>query len=424
MFLTYLQFWARMVSCAARGGWRFYLWCGFLFSLMLTGAYAYSLQARHGMAVTNMVDQVSWGAYIANFTFLVGVAAAAVLLVIPAYVYHDHAIKEVVLIGEVLAVSAIVMCLLFITADLGRPDRFTHILPFIGRLHFPVSVLAWDVVVLNGYLLLNLHIPGYVLWKRYLGEAPNPLYYLPFVFVSIAWAVSIHTVTAFLYSGLGGRPFWNSAILAPRFLVSAFACGPALLIIIFKIINRVTTFRVSQLVFDYLRRIMSYTVIMNLFLLGCEVFKEFYTQSLHVASARYLFFGLEGHAMLRPYIWSAIGMEVTTAIILLTFATHQSWRLLLVGCGMTIVGIWIEKGMGLIIPGFIPDPLGEVVEYIPSVVETLVCVGVWATGTLVFTLMAKVVINIQDGSLRLAGGRASVAPPAAPHEPAAALSAH
>jgi Ni/Fe-hydrogenase subunit HybB-like protein len=275
-------------------------------------------------------------------------------------------------------------------------------------------------VVLNGYLLLNLHIPGYVLWKRYRGEPPRPRYYLPFVLISIAWAVSIHTVTAFLYSGLGSRPFWNAAILAPRFLVSAFACGPALLIVIFQLINRLSTVHVRQLVLDYLRRIMSYTVMVNLFLLACEVFKEFYTGSLHVASAQYLFFGLEGHAVLRPYIWSAIGMEVATVAILLSFGVHKSWRLVTAGCVMTIVGIWIEKGMGLIIPGFVPDPLGEVVEYTPSMVETLVCLGIWAFGALVFTLMSKVVLGILSGTLHAPGvaSRSSFAPSVSPPPPA------
>ncbi len=198
----------------------------FLTFLVFAGAHAYARQFALGLATTGMTNQVSWGLYIANFTFIVGLAAAAVMLVIPAYVYRNKALQDVVILGELLAVASIVMCLLFVNVDLGRPDRFWHLLPIIGKFNFPISMLSWDIVVLLGYLVLNVHICGYLLYIHYLGEKPNPLVYIPFVFISIFWAISIHTVTAFLYVGLSGRPFWNAAIVAPRFIGSAFTAGP------------------------------------------------------------------------------------------------------------------------------------------------------------------------------------------------------
>jgi molybdopterin-containing oxidoreductase family membrane subunit len=377
-----------------------YFWLGLLGVLSLIGLYSYGAQFTQGFTVTNLSDQVSWGAYIANFTFLVGVAAAAVLLVVPSYLYKNKDIKKVVLLGEILAFVAIIMCLLFIVVDLGRPDRFSHILPFTGKLNFPQSILAWDVIVLNGYLFLNVFIPGYLLYMKYLGKEPNAKYYLPFVFISMVWAVSIHTVTAFLYSGLGGRPFWNAAILAPRFIVSAFAGGPALLMLIFQTSRRFTEMKIPESVFDYLKRIMTYTMLINLFLLGCEVFKEFYTDATHVLSARYLFFGILGHQMLVPYIWSAILMELFAIIVLLTPNLRNNWKFMRVACVMAFVGIWVEKGMGLIVPGFIPTPLGDLVEYTPSRIEILVSLGIWSFGALLFTMMGKVVIAIETGELR------------------------
>ena len=272
----YAVFWLRMFRCAVTGNTHYFLWLGLLGVLSLLGLYSYGAQFTQGFTVTNLSDQVSWGAYIANFTFLVGVAAAAVLLVVPSYLYKNKDIKKVVLLGEILAFVAMIMCLLFIVVDLGRPDRFLHILPYTGKLNFPQSILAWDVIALNGYLFLNNFIPGYLLYMKYLGKEPNAKYYLPFVFISIVWAISIHTVTAFLYSGLGGRPFWNAAILAPRFIVSAFAGGPALLMLVFQTSRRFTEMKIPEAVFDYLKRIMTYTMLINLFLLGCEVFKEFY----------------------------------------------------------------------------------------------------------------------------------------------------
>lgn len=396
----YAVYWARMIRCGFVAKTKlYYFWMIWLSLLVIAGIVAYSLQARHGLIVTNLSDQVSWGAYIANFTFLVGVAAAAVLLVFPTYVLHREDVKEVVLVGELLAFSAIIMCLCFILVDLGRPDRFTHIMPLLGRLNFPRSILAWDVVVLNGYLLLNLHIPGYLLYMKYLNKKPKTWLYLPFVFMSIAWAVSIHTVTAFLYSGLGGRPFWNTAVLAPRFLVSAFAGGPAVLLIVFALVSRYSNLKVRAQVFELLKKIAMVFLPINLFLLGCEVFTEFYTGSHHVLSAQYLFFGIHGHGMLTPFIWTSLAMNLTAIAIFYTPKARNNWPILSVGCVFAIVGIWIEKGMGLIIPGFIPTPLGDLVEYTPSIVEFFVCLGIWALGALIFTVLAKVAIAIQTGEL-------------------------
>ena len=225
---NYIVFLWRCARIAFDGDWRYYAWMGFLSIFVLLGINAYAKQFVHGLITTGMSDQVSWGVYIANFTFIVGIAAAAAMVVIPVYIYGNRELHDMVIFGELLAVAAILMCLAFVTVDLGRPDRFWHLIPGIGKFNFPGSMLSWDVIVLNGYLLLNVHICGYLLYCRYSGRLPAKWFYIPFVFVAIAWAVSIHTVTAFLYVGLGGRPFWNSSIVGPRFLASAFTAGLAI----------------------------------------------------------------------------------------------------------------------------------------------------------------------------------------------------
>ena len=396
--LDYFAFLRRVFVLSFWGSLRFYLWMAFLTIPVVIGGRAYMQQVVNGLAVTGMMDQVSWGAYIANFTYLVGVAAAAVMLVIPAYIYRNKDLHDVVLFGELLAISAIVMSLLFVVVDLGRPDRFWHLIPWIGVFNFPGSMLSWDVIVLNGYLLLNLHICGYLLFMKYMGRTPTKLFYLPFVFIAIAWAVSIHTVTAFLYVGLVGRPFWNAAIVAPRFLGSAFTAGPGLLIIAFLIIRNITHYRITDRALHLLRNIVTVSLMINLFLLGCEAFKEFYTHSQHVASAQYLFFGLHGHHALVPWIWSAITMELIAGVILLVPPLAQRLPWLAFACALAIVGIWIEKGMGLIVPGFVPTPLGNVMEYTPSLNEVLICIGIWSFGLLIFSWMLHVAVPILSGA--------------------------
>jgi len=398
MIRNYLVFLWRSVGVAFEGDWRYYSWIGVLFAICLVGLNAYARQLADGLVVTGMSDQVSWGVYIANFTFLVGVAAAAVMLVIPVYVYRNAELHDLVIFGELLAVAAILMCLAFVTVDLGRPDRFWHLIPGIGEFNFPGSMLSWDVVVLNGYLLLNVHICGYLLYCRYQNRTPAKWFYIPFVFIGIFWAISIHTVTAFLYVGLGGRPFWNSAIVGPRFIASAFTAGPAIIILALQVIRRFTTYRVPDKALFTLRSIVQVSMLINLFLLANEVFKEFYTDNLHVASARYLFFGLHGHHALVPWIWTAITFNVI-AMVLLALPLSRSLKWLDVACVLAIIGIWIEKGMGLVVPGFIPSPLGEVVEYLPTWNETAVCLGIWAFGILCYTFFLRMAVPILQGTL-------------------------
>jgi Ni/Fe-hydrogenase subunit HybB-like protein len=395
---NYLVFLWRCAGIAFAGDWRYYAWMGLLTIIVLLGINAYAKQFVNGLITTGMSDQVSWGVYIANFTFMVGVAAAAAMLVIPVYIYNNKELHDLVIFGELLAVAAILMCLAFVTVDLGRPDRFWHLIPGVGKFNFPGSMLSWDVIVLNGYLLLNVHICGYLLYCRYIGRQPATWFYIPFVFIAIVWAVSIHTVTAFLYVGLGGRPFWNSSIVGPRFLASAFTAGPALIILALQVIRRVTEYRISDRALLTLRSIVQVSMLINVFLLANEIFKEFYARTSHVASSEYLFFGLHGHHALVPWIWTAITFNFVS-MALLVLPLTKSLKYLNVACVLAIVGIWIEKGMGLVVPGFVPTPLGEMVEYSPSLNETLVCLGIWAFGLLCYTIFLRMAIPILQGKL-------------------------
>ncbi len=410
----YLVFLRRCGRIAFVGDWRYYLWMGVLTVFCLLGLNAYAKQLVNGLITTGMSDQVSWGVYIANFTFLVGVAAAAVMMVIPVYIYDNEELHDLVIFGELLAVAAILMCLAFVTVDLGRPDRFWHLVPGLGQLNFPASMLSWDVIVLNGYLLLNVHICGYLLYCRYRDLKPSKWFYIPFVFVAIGWAVSIHTVTAFLYVGLGGRPFWNSSIVGPRFIASAFTAGPAMIILALQIIRRVTAYRITDRALLTLRGIVQVSMLINVFLLVNEVFKEFYTGS-SVASSQYLYVGLHGYHALVPWIWTAITFNLI-AMFLLVLPLSRSLKWLNLTCVLCIVGIWIEKGMGLVIPGFIPTPLGQIVEYRPSLNETLICVGIWAFGLLSYTVFLRMSVPILQG--RLARANESLPEPGTDGAPA------
>jgi molybdopterin-containing oxidoreductase family membrane subunit len=411
-----VPFLTHAARAATGGGPRYRAWMAGLTLVILAGGWAYAVQLRDGLAVTGMSDHVSWGFYISNFTFLVGVAAAAMMLVLPAYVLGDVEFGRAVLMAEAVAVGAMVMCLLFVIVDVGNPAAAWHLIPGIGFLNFPRSLLAWDVAVLNGYLAINLAIPLYILYRRFSGRGPDKRKYLPWMYVAVMWAVSIHLVTAFLLAGLPARPFWNSALLGPRFLASAFTAGPAFMIIVLWFIRRTTSYGIGDGAIGKLALITTVAAQVNLVMLLSELFYKFYSPTHHGINARYLFFGVEGHHALVPWIWTSIGLNLVATGVLMVHPLRRDTRWLMPACAVLFVAVWMEKGLGLVVPGFVPSPLGEIVEYTPTLVELGVTAGIWGLGLAVMTVLVRVALPIEMGSARspYAGEpprRAGVIPP-------------
>ncbi|MCG6950524.1 MAG: polysulfide reductase NrfD [Acidobacteria bacterium] len=394
---------------AFRGGRLYYAWLVALGLLTAWGATAWWRQVTEGLIATNMRDQVSWAFYIGNFTFLVGVAAAAVMLVIPAYIYNWKPIKEIAIFGELLAISSIVMCMLFVLVDIGRPDRAWHLMPFVGSLNLPSSILGWDVLVLNLYLILNLVIVGHLLYTAFFRRPYNSRLVVPLLLFSIPAAVGIHTVTAFVYAGVAARPFWNSAILAPRFLTSAFCSGPAILLILFQVLRRTTSIEIKDEAIWKIAELMAYAMFLNLFLFGAEIFREYYSATQHLIHSQYLFSGVQGHNALVPFAWASLIASVVAFLLFLFPVTRHNLVTLNIGCLLIYAGVYIEKGMALVIPGMTPDTLGEFYEYVPTLVEVRVGAGIFAAGFLVFTLLCKVAIPILQESERPEDAEHSVA---------------
>lgn len=378
---TFGHFVAGSVRVVRRGPRGYYAWVAFLGLLIAVGVVAYVNQLSHGLITTNMRDQVSWGFYIGNFAFLVGVAAAAVVLVIPAYVYEWGPIKEVVLLGELLAVAAVISCILFVVIDVGRPDRLWHLLPGVGNPNFPYSLLVWDILVLNVYFAINVFIVTYLLFTNYMGREYDAAFIMPLIFLSIPLAISIHTVTAFLFMGLKSRPFWHTAILAPRFLASAFCSGPALLLLVFRILRRVGRLSITDVALLRIGEMLAYAMGINLFFLGTEVFTEFYARGAHVVHAEFQWFGVHGDidTGIAKYTWIALACNLTAFVVFMVPLLRRRLELLSAACVLAVIGVYIEKGMGLLLPGMTPDMLGEVYRYVPSLNEVMVGAGIWGS---------------------------------------------
>lgn len=386
-----------------RGGAAYWAWVAALWVAIVVGTLAYGRQIREGLITSGMSDQVSWGFYIANFTFLEAVAAASVMLIIPAYIFHRDDLKPMVLLSQGIAVAAVVAAMLFVAVDLGRPERMWHMLPGWGRLNLPGSLMAWDVLTLNVYLVISATIPAYMLYRRYRGHEPSLRVCYPGIFLSIAWSVAILTVTAFLFSSNVGRPYWNTAIMGPRFLAAAFTGGTALIVLTLTIVGRVTRFSVPARIVGLLGVILATSIQFHLFLQAVEIFTDFYNQAGHSISARHLYIGVNGHRTLVPWIWTATALTLVAGAILTIHPLRRRPLLMGIACVLAVVGVWIDKAVGLIVAGFVPTPVGELFDYAPTRSELLVSLGIWAVGLLVFTLLAKVAIPIELGDLRCPG---------------------
>jgi molybdopterin-containing oxidoreductase family membrane subunit len=392
--LNFIRFIKESFLILIRGSKRYYLWLAFLLILIAWGSTGYIAQLKQGLIVTNMRDTISWAYYIGNFTFLVGVAAAAIMLVIPAYIYNWKPLKEVVIFGELLAISAVIMCMLFVVVDVGNPLRLWHMIPLIGRLNLPSSLLSWDSVVLSLYFLLNLGVVSYLLYTLFYKREYNKKVLNPLILLSIPLAISIHTVTAFLYNGFAGRPYWNSALLAPKFLASAFCSGPAVLIILFQILKKTTTFEIKQEAIWKIAELMAYAMFINLFFFGAEVFKEIYSNTEHLVHLKYLFVGVGGNRDIVMYGWASLIISIIAFLLFLIPKTRKNVVTLNIGAILIWFGVYIEKGIALLIPGFTPDTLGQIYIYRPSLAEIKIAAAIFAIGFLIFTLMTKIAIAI------------------------------
>ncbi len=381
-----------MLEKALVGSKKYYLWLGFLGVLILVGFCCYIKQFFFGLGITGMSRSVSWGFYVAQFTYLVGIAASAVMVVLPYYLHNYKEFGKMTILGEFLAIAAVTMCILFILVDLGQVHRVMNVL-----LHpTPHSVMFYDMIVLSGYLMINIICGWSALHAEYKGSKP-PAWVKPFVYLSIPWAFSIHTVTAFLYSGMPGRDFWLTAIMAPRFLASAFCAGPSLLLLLTFILKGFTRFDPGDKAIKTLAKIITYAFLANIFFFLCEVFTALYSHiPAHRYPLEYLFVGLHGHGKLVPWIWTSWICAAVAVVLLVPPKTRNNFGTLAVACILVILSTWIDKGMGLIVGGFVPDPLDHVMEYMPTLPEIGITIGVYAIGFLILSLLYKIAITVKE----------------------------
>ncbi|MCD6249128.1 MAG: polysulfide reductase NrfD [candidate division Zixibacteria bacterium] len=380
-----------MIEHALKGDKRYWSWVATLLAVMGIGFFFYLRQYNEGLTVTGLSRDVSWGFYIAQFTFMVGVAASAVMVVLPYYLHNFKEFGKITILGEFVAIGSVVVCMTFIFVDMGQPFRIINVFLYPS----PQSMMFWDAVALSGYLVLNFVISHITLGAERKGIAP-PKWIKPVIILSIPWAVSIHTVTAFLYAGLAARPFWMTAILAPRFLASAFSAGPALLILVCLLLRKLTKFNVGKEPIQKVAIIVTYALAINIFFVLMEVFTAVYANMPeHLSHFQYLFVGLHGHGNLVPWMWTSTVFGLVALGLLIVPKTRRNETTLVMACILLFISLWIDKGLCLIIAGFVPNPLHYVVEYVPTLPELAISAAVYAMGLLVVTGLYKVALSVR-----------------------------
>ncbi len=374
-----------------KAGKKYWAWMCFLMALIVMGCVAYGYQMMQGFQVTGMSRDISWGLYIGHLTFFVGVAAGGVMIVLPYYFHDVKVYGRITVVGEFLAIAALIMALLFVVVDVGAPFKILNVWLYWT----PRSMLCWDSVVIPTYLLLNIVVGYQVLQAENKG-----LHYKKWVkvlaMISVPVAFSIHIVTAFLYSGLPSRHYFLSAVLPAKFLAGAFATGPALIILICLLLNRLIGFDAGEKALRTLSTTAIYAFIVLLIMTAGEFFTAYYSNvPAHKVALTYLFFGLHGHNQFVPFM--VVFWIATLLALLLMLPTKFRYQrgTMALGSAAIFIALYIEKGLTFVIGGLSENPFGHIVSYVPGFAEILVIVGVYAIGIFILSILLKLIVTVK-----------------------------
>ena len=398
-------------SYAIKGGSTYKAWLLFLISIILVGSYTAYRQLTEGLILVGATDQIPMELFFANFIFTAHVAAAAILVVAPGYFYHRKDMKELAVIGEIIAMCFVATGITFILFHMGRPDRLWHMMPGIGYINFPNSMLVYDTIVLNVYLYLNLAGISYILYKKYVDEFDSEAlarWFTPVIYLAIVWGPLIHICTAFVLSSNARMSEWATAVLPFGFLAMAGASGPSLVVVLFLLIRKHTKVQINDSVIDLMTTIIGWSLGIILLVFSSEYFTALYSNTEHASSLNFTMFGHNGLNQYVPWFWGVVGSIFVCFVAILIPNIRRSYdRWLPVLCFVIFMSILLEKPMMLVFPAFSPSPLGEYTEYHPTLIEYFNVLFTWALGFISLTLLTKGAVGILTGDVRYRKAMAS-----------------
>ncbi|MGO9196174.1 MAG: NrfD/PsrC family molybdoenzyme membrane anchor subunit [Acidimicrobiales bacterium] len=240
-------------------------WYAGLTAVMVWGFVAWLYELHYGLAATGMRDVVSWGMYIFTFAFFIGLSAGGLIMASSAEVFGIKALKPLSRLGVLSAAACVAVAALMIIPDLGRPDRILNI--FIHPNW--TSPLIWDILIISVYFVFSV-VDLYVLQRH----AAEPSRWRTLVrvlaYVGLPTAILLHSVTAWIFGLQIARTWWNTALMAPLFVVSAVLSGTALVTLLALSAERFGKVELAADTRRWLRGFILVSLLVDLFFVGAD----------------------------------------------------------------------------------------------------------------------------------------------------------
>ena len=401
--------------------WRFRAWVAVLSAFVAWGVYAYILQWQRGLVITGLRDQVSWGLYISNFVFWVGVSKGGTMISAIFRLTHAEWRRPITRMAEAITVLALITGVPMIVADLGRPDRMLNLI-WYGRIQSP---LIWDVLSVTTYLtacIIYFYLPlipdvanladrpEFPRWQRRfyralaLGWTGNPTQHALLeraIFIMaiavIPLAISVHTVVSWIFA-MTLRPGWNSSIYGPYFVVGAIYSGTGAVILSMWVLRR--TMRLERYVQPVHFRQLGLTLLVSTLVYLYFNINEYLTAGYKLESFERQLLESLFAGRFAPMFWSVQVFGIMVPILLLAVGlgfkrlARFTVPVVAVSALLVVIGAWVKRFL-IVVPTlqnpFLPAQRvpAEWTHYQPTWIEWAIVVGAFAGFLLAYTLLVK-----------------------------------
>ena len=380
-----------------------YIWTGALGLLSLIGFGALGYQLINGLGVTAMNNATSWGLYITMFMFFVGLSAGGLIVSSSATVFNIPAFKVVAKPATILSTVCIIVAGIFIMVDIGSPFR---VLNLILHSQFK-SPLMWDVCVITLYLCINVAYL-YLMTRK----EPSKKALSVMSRIALPVAILVHSVTAWIFGLQIAREGWHSALMAPLFVASALDSGLALLIIVLVLLIKFKVFTVEKKLITTLAGLLVTCVAVDAYFVFSEILTMFYPQEESVMLV--LNEMLKGS--MAPFFWGEVILGFLIPLAILLFKKNREKTSLVIFSSVLIVigvffkRVWllftsfihphVEGAPGITLGSYTPSESPNVFpsfwtlhgQYVPTLVELMVVVGMISFGVLLFIYLSRKIL--------------------------------
>ena len=361
-----------------------------------------------------MTNYFSWGVYIVNFVFFIGISQAGTLISAMLRLTGARWRHPITRLAEAITLFALLVAGPMIIIDMGRPERLWKLLVY-GRLQSPI---LWDVLSVTTYMagsLLYLYLPmipdmavlrdhpaQFTAWRRWmyrklsLGWTGTPEQWRlleraisVMAIVIIPVAVSVHTVVSWIF-GMTLRPGWHSTIFGPYFVVGALYSGVAAVITAIAIFR--WRLRLHQwITLEHLRRLCLLMVVFG-------VVYAYFLVNEH-AGAVYTREGRERHldeliftGTYAVQFWAMVLIGLVAPVVLLALTRARSVSGIVAASVLVNVGMWLKRYI-IVVPTLaapmMPPQWQGKIAYSPTLVEWLITAGGFAAFALMYTFFAR-----------------------------------